>query len=144
MIVYDLICAQEHVFEGWFASSEDYDRQRERTLVRCPLCDDGSVTRRPSANIAMGRTEPVAENAAQPTSPEPQKQAAAALTAMRTMMRNAEDVGPRFADEARKIHYEESPQRNIRGQASAQEAVSLREEGVEFMSVPDFLVKDLN
>ncbi|MGH8849670.1 MAG: DUF1178 family protein [Casimicrobiaceae bacterium] len=141
MIVYDLVCGQQHRFEGWFASNEDYARQHDRTMIRCPVCDDAAIERRPSANVQVGRAAlPVAER-------EPSAVAggdAEALKRMRQLVAEAENVGRAFPEEARKIHYDESPKRGIRGQASPEEAEALRDEGIDFMSLPAFLTRDLN
>ncbi|HEX4523129.1 MAG TPA: DUF1178 family protein [Casimicrobiaceae bacterium] len=141
MIVYDLVCARQHRFEGWFASTEDYARQHEHTMIRCPVCDDVAIERRPSANVQVGRAAlPAAEGESETvTSGE-----AEALKLMRRLVANAENVGRAFAEEARKIHYDEAPKRGIRGQASPEEAESLRDEGIDFMSLPGFLTRDLN
>ncbi|MFI4952966.1 MAG: DUF1178 family protein [Burkholderiales bacterium] len=141
MIVYDLVCTQQHRFEGWFASTEDYARQHDQTMIRCPVCDDAAIERRPSANVQVGRAAlPAAER-------EPAVIAAGeaeALKLMRRLVANAENVGSAFPEEARKIHYDESPKRGIRGQASPEEAEALRDEGIDFMSLPGFLTRDLN
>jgi hypothetical protein len=144
MIVYDLICAQQHRFEGWFASADDFTRQRERTLIRCPLCDDAAIERRPSANVQVGHATAPAE----PT--EDRKEVVVAggdghvLKLMRRLIAETENVGRAFPEEARKIHYDEAPKRGIRGQATHEEAEELRDEGIDFMSLPNALTRDLN
>jgi hypothetical protein len=151
MIVYDLVCARQHRFEGWFGSADDFTQQRDGALIRCPLCDDASIDRRPSANIQVGRapalpavaeTKP-AENAKTETSaaivPD-----AKMLGLLRKLVAETENVGRAFPEEARKIHYDEAPKRGIRGQASSEEADALREEGIDFMSLPSILTSDLN
>jgi hypothetical protein len=141
MIVYDLICAQQHRFEGWFASADDFARQREATLIRCPLCDDAAIERRPSANVQIGHAAAPAED---------RKEVAVAggdghaLKLMRRLIAETENVGRAFPEEARKIHYEEAPKRGIRGQATHEEAEELRDEGIDFMSLPNALTRDLN
>ena len=144
MIVFDLRCAHGHGFEGWFASSEEFARQQETKLVRCPICDDARVERRPSARVhvkkgAATMDQPVAKDA-------PQEAIAgfpAELVArLRDIVRNTEDVGEKFPDEARKIHYEEVPARASRGQASREEAQALTDEGIEFSPLPPFLTGD--
>jgi hypothetical protein len=141
MIVYDLICAQQHRFEGWFASADDFTRQREGTLIRCPLCDDAAIERRPSANVQVGHATAPAED---------RKEVAVAggdghvLKLMRRLIAETENVGRAFAEEARKIHYDEAPKRGIRGQATHEEAEELRDEGIDFMSLPNALTRDLN
>jgi hypothetical protein len=145
MIVYDLICAREHRFEGWFGSAEDFARQRDGALIRCPLCDDAGIERRPSAQVRIGRAAPPAEARTETT----QTTAVAGgdgetLKLVRRLVASTENVGRAFAEEARKIHYEEAPARGIRGQATADEAESLRDEGIDFLSLPGILTRDLN
>ena len=144
MIIYDLACAQQHRFEGWFASGDEFSSQQKRGLVRCPVCDDAKVERLPSARVSVSkgasRREPMVTHETQPaagqaiTGVPPE-----VLAKLREMVRNTENVGRRFPEEARKIHYEEAPARAIRGQASAEEAESLRDEGIEFASLPPLL-----
>ena len=141
MIVYDLICAHQHRFEGWFESAAEYTRQRDRAVIRCPICDDAAIERRPSANIRVARGAAAAE--------AHQEVAVAggdgeALKLLRRSIAQAENVGRAFPEEARKIHYDEAPKRGIRGQATAEEAEELRDEGIDFMSLPSALTRDLN
>jgi hypothetical protein len=147
MIVYDLACEQGHRFEGWFGSADDFAQQRQRGLVACPLCDSAHVERIPSARVSVGKAAPPAEPPTKPTPSAPQPSQTAGLPAevvatLREIVRNTENVGARFPEEARKMHYEETPHRPIRGQASAEEADSLREEGIDFAPVPPFLLND--
>jgi hypothetical protein len=143
MKVLDLRCANGHGFEGWFASDEDYMAQNGRSLIECPMCADKLITRMPSAprlNLSGAReagpqAAPSAP-AAVSSEPRPVAMQAAWLATVRHMMANTEDVGPRFAEEARRIHYGEKPQRGIRGQASPDEREALREEGIETLAVP--------
>jgi hypothetical protein len=133
MKVLNLRCARDHRFEGWFASDEDEASQRERGLLTCPLCGDREVQRLPSAprlNFGAGQpTETVAL-------PAPDDLQALWLKAMRHVMEHTHDVGERFAEEARRIHYGEVPVRGIRGQASPSDAKALKEEGIEVMALP--------
>lgn len=143
MKVLDLRCSNGHGFEGWFASEEDYQSQNGRGLVECPLCADRVVSRMPSApRLNLSGARESAPAPAEP-SPAPAKPDVHALwlQAVRHVLANTEDVGSRFAEEARRIHYGESEQRNIRGQASAEEAQALEEEGIEIavLPVPDAL-----
>ena len=138
MKVLDLRCANGHGFEGWFGSEEDFLDQNGRGLVECPLCADRVVTRMPSAprlNLS-GAREP--ETAVPPPQAEPAAADMQALwiQAVRHAIENTDDVGERFAEEARRIHYGETPSRGIRGVASLQERQSLHEEGIEVMSLP--------
>src|SRR5438094_335635 len=119
MIVYDLICRRQHRFEGWFASAEDFARQRESTLIRCPLCDDAAIERRPSANVQVGRAAAPAVDHGEDRA-ESRKEVAVAggdghvLKLMRRLIAETENVARAFPEEARKIHYEEAPKRGIR------------------------------
>ncbi len=139
MKVLNLRCANGHGFEGWFASEDDFLDQNGRGLIECPLCADRIVSRMPSAprlNLS-GAREPQA--AATP----PSDAAAAApdlqamwLQAVQHVLKTTEDVGERFAEEARRIHYGEAEMRGIRGQASPEEREALRDEGIEVMPLP--------
>lgn len=149
MKVIDLRCRHEHRFEGWFASDEDLQAQRDRGLLECPFCGDREVSVLPSAprlNLrASAGGEIVADAGPEGREPEaeagggtPEAQAVQAmwLTAVRHLMAQTEDVGPRFAEEARRIHYGESSERAIRGQTSPQERAALADEGIEVHTVP--------
>jgi hypothetical protein len=161
MKVLDLQCRQGHSFEGWFGSQDDYDAQRARGLVTCPMCNDSEITKMLSAprlNLGHG-TEPVqtpaapeaaapsvapAKTAAATAQPLAQMQAAL-LHMVRHVMANTEDVGTQFAEEARKIHYGEREERNIRGQATREETEALLDEGIDVvpLPVPDALKEPL-
>jgi len=150
MKVLNLRCANGHGFEGWFASDDDYMDQNGRGLVECPMCADKVITRMPSAprlNLSGAReAEPAAPASAsastspstpqQPQPPQPADLQAAFMRAVREMIQRTEDVGPRFAEEARRIHYGEAPERSIRGKASAEEREALRDEGIETFALP--------
>jgi hypothetical protein len=144
MIVFDLTCAHGHRFEGWFASANDFEQQSKAVLVRCPVCDDASVVRLPSAKVHIGRATIDAPRETE--APETESTIAGVpdelVRKLREIVRNTENVGHRFPEEARKIHYEEVPGRPIRGQASKDEADALREEGIEFTPLPPFLTRD--
>ena len=137
MKVLNLRCPHDHRFEGWFASDDDFQSQDERGLVECPLCGDKAITRLPSAprlNVSNLRQVAVEQ-------PSAQAQIHAQMQshwvrAVRHMMANTEDVGERFPEEARRIHYGEVEERGIRGQASRADADALREEGIEVVAVP--------
>ena len=138
MKVLSLRCANEHLFEGWFASDGDFQSQGERGQLVCPLCNDTEILRLPSAprlNVFRQREpDPVAAATAAATSSSHAHQAKW-LRAVRQVIKNTEDVGERFPEEARRIHYGEVEERAIRGRASAAEADALREEGIEVMAV---------
>ncbi|MEO8537848.1 MAG: DUF1178 family protein, partial [Betaproteobacteria bacterium] len=125
MIIFELTCLHGHRFEGWFASGEEFARQQSEALVTCPVCDDAHIERLPSARVS------VAKGAARDNAPaaQPTEEPAGvtdtavglppeALVRLREMVRNTENVGRRFPEEARKMHYLEVPHRAIRGQAS--------------------------
>lgn len=138
MKVIDLRCQSGHRFEGWFASDDDFLEQNGRSLIECPLCADKVIVRLPSAprlNLS-GAREPVPSEtpvAAPDATTELQTRW---MQMVRHVLQNTEDVGEKFADEARRIHYGETPQRGIRGQASADEREALRDEGIEVMPLP--------
>jgi len=139
MIVYDLVCARQHRFEGWFASTEDYARQHERTMIRCPVCDDAAIERRPSANVQVGRAAMPADERQSEARAETETVTsgeAEALKLMRRLVANAENVGRAFPEEARKIHYQEAPARSIRGQATNEEHAELLDEGISVLRLP--------
>lgn len=142
MKVFNLQCSALHNFEGWFASDEDYASQVERGLLACPLCADKTVHKLPSApRLNFGAVE-----AQVPTTTEKQTMVAtgdpaqalqaAYLQLARRIVAETEDVGERFAEEARKIHYGETEERGIRGQASREETEALLEEGIAVMPLP--------
>ena len=135
MKVLNLRCTHDHAFEGWFASEEDHVSQAERGLIECPMCGDKAVTRMPSAprlNVSKQR-DPVPAG----TDDEPARQQQRQwLRAVRHLIDHTEDVGERFPEEARRIHYGEVQNRGIRGRASPEDADALREEGIEVMAIP--------
>ena len=138
MIVFELICAGKHRFEGWFASGEDFERQRDTGLLECPVCAEASIEKLPTAKIRRGNGVPDAAGAV-PTAPrQPQQTAKRSKLAavVEYILRNTEDVGKAFPEEARRIHYEETERRNIRGVASRQEAEELAEEGIPVLPLP--------
>ena len=152
MIVLDLSCANEHRFEGWFASSAAFEAQRARGLVTCPVCNTAAVRRLPSAPYVQTRSAqtPASSGAqassapalptrapATPVSGLPSPAAVAELLGtLRRMAKSAEDVGERLPEEARRIHYGEAEARDIRGAASRDEVEELLEEGIVVLPVP--------
>jgi hypothetical protein len=137
MKVLNLRCTADHRFEGWFASDADYESQCERGLVECPICGDRAVVRLPTAprlNVSKAR-EPAAAATPEAATVEMTMQEAW-LNAVRHVLANTDDVGSRFAEEARKIHYGEADERAIRGRATRDEAQALKDEGIEVMSLP--------
>lgn len=136
MKVLNLRCTHDHRFEGWFSSDDDFKTQDERGLVACPICDDKAISRLPSAprlNVSKQRSEPTAPSAGELAQARAQGQW---LRAVRDVISKTEDVGDRFPEEARRIHYGEAKERSIRGSATAQDAHALREEGIEVISLP--------
>jgi hypothetical protein len=134
MKVLDLTCEHEHRFEGWFQSADDFESQLTRHLVECPVCGSKVVHRLPSAprlNLSGASEAAPVEQAAT----EGHWQARW-LKAMRTMIANSEDVGEQFAEEARRIHYNEAPARSIRGVTTPDDARALVEEGIDVMPLP--------
>ncbi|AOJ69459.1 MULTISPECIES: DUF1178 family protein [Burkholderia] len=130
MKVLDLQCPQGHRFEGWFASADEFEAQLSRKLVECPVCGATEVSRMPSAprlNLS-GATQ------AQPV--DPRELQAQAMRALREVLAKTENVGERFAEEARRIHYNEAPARNIRGVTTPEDAQALAEEGIDVMPLP--------
>jgi len=131
MIVYDLKCCNDHVFEAWFRDSASCQAQTRAGKVDCPVCGESKVEKAPMApNVAVRKESTGRELAAR----------AAALEVLGEMRhqveQNCDYVGPEFAEEARKIHHGEVDQRNIYGEATPEEASELSEEGVEFKQVP--------
>lgn len=139
MIVFDLGCENGHRFEGWFASSEDFEHQASRKLVSCPSCGNLSISRLPHAThirTAAKERAPRAEPAS--TGEQQYSNVGADLLSkvIEHVISHTEDVGMAFPEEARKIHYHEAPERRIRGTASREEVDSLREEGIDVVALP--------
>lgn len=137
MIHYSLQCEQQHGFEAWFASSEDFDRQQAKGLVACPYCESRKVTKLLMApNVTTGRQKERTQTVAMDTMRH--DMIARIKDAVKEIRASAEDVGDRFPEEARKIHYGETEARGIIGQASPDEAQALTEEGIEIAPLPVF------
>lgn len=139
MTVFDLKCATGHVFEAWFGSSADYEQQRERGLVSCPMCgatEVGKAVMAPRLGSGVVEDARVPVATAPDRAPEVKAMLAALARAQATMLETSEWVGARFADEARAIHHGEADQRQIHGQATIAEAAALAEEGVPLMPLP--------
>jgi len=136
MKVLNLRCANGHGFEGWFASDDEFMAQNGSGLIECPLCADRIISRMPTAprlNLSAPRDPAPAAAPVSEAAPPLQTQWVAAV---RRMLDNTDDVGERFPEEARRIHYGEIEARGIRGQASAEERQALLDEGIEIMSLP--------
>jgi hypothetical protein len=150
MKVLDLRCGAGHAFEGWFASEDDYGSQRERGLLDCPVCGNAEVMRMPSAprlNLSGARApEPARTSEPAPAAGTASTHstemavhgnaAARFVEAVAELLKNTQDVGPRFAEEARRIHYGESDAKAIRGQTTPQEREALADEGIEVFTLP--------
>ena len=157
MIRYALICERDHAFESWFQNSAAYDKQVKRSLVTCPVCGTAKVEKAIMAPrvSAAAENESVASPSPAPAAPPPAAPQPAATPAPIAVMspperelrqklkeirdhivKNANYVGPRFSEEARKIHYGETEHRSIYGEASPEEAKALHEEGIEFHPLP--------
>jgi hypothetical protein len=135
MKVLNLQCSNSHSFEGWFASEDDFQAQLGRGLVECPLCGDSTVSKMLSApRLNLGAFSPETRQDVASV-PEPALQAAW-MKMVRHVMANTDDVGERFAEEARRIHYGETEERGIRGQASREETEALLEEGIGVLPLP--------
>ena len=136
MKVLNLRCTHDHRFEGWFASDADFLSQCERGFVACPLCDDKTIVRLPSAprlNVSTPRGD--AAPAPAPTEVAQARAQGRWLRAVREMIASTEDVGDRFPEEARRIHYGEAQERGIRGRATREDADALRDEGIEVVAL---------
>lgn len=145
MKVFDLRCTHDHRFEGWFASEDDFSGQQSRGLVTCPLCNDAGVSRLPSAaRINLGARPAAVPSVETEASGRPQSVTAgtgvdlqaAWMQLVRQVLEKTEDVGERFVDEARDMHYGRTDVRGIRGQATPEQASELRDEGIEVMPLP--------
>jgi len=142
LIKYTLTCENAHTFEGWFSESADFDRQVESGFLTCPACNSSSISKTlmaPSVSTARKKEEKQAMvmDLARQEAMAKLKQAIAEIKA------NAEDVGEKFPEEARKIHYGEADARGIIGQASLSEVRDLLEEGIEVAPMP-VLPEDTN
>ncbi|HQY38458.1 MAG TPA: DUF1178 family protein [Giesbergeria sp.] len=155
MKVLDLHCRHNHAFEGWFGSEQDFQSQLQRGLLTCPLCGDAQVSKALSApRINLGAREtpamasPQPDGAASSEVSEPAQvsmpTAASVLQWARQAAAQAEDVGSQFADEARRIHRGDAPERAIKGQASADQTLQLLEEGVPVLPLPQAATETLH
>lgn len=137
MIVINLRCRNLHDFEGWFASSEAFSDQQARGLVSCPSCGDAQITRLPAAAyIGTGTAAPEGKREVDSAAAAVAAQVGEAIDTLRKIVARTENVGSRFPEEARKIHYGEAPKRDIRGKASREEAQELEEEGIDVFPLP--------
>lgn len=164
--VFDLQCEHSHVFEGWFASADAYETQQANGLLSCPVCNSTNVVRKvsaarlnvgnlkrerlgvgsPSSSGASARAaaESAAEKGAEglPEAVDVARIQAEIIRQVRKLVRETENVGNRFAEESRRIHYGESQERAIRGTATPDEREQLAEEGIAVVAIPDFFDDD--
>lgn len=142
MIVYDLGCENHHRFEGWFASIEDYERQFSEKSLNCPMCGNASIKRLPhathvSTGVSSGRAQNALRKPASASSPQYSNLGNEMLARLIDhVIENTDDVGAAFPEEARKIHYQEAPERHIRGTASARDVEALKDEGIDVVALP--------
>ena len=160
MIVFNLSCAADHRFEGWFASGEEFDAQRGRGLLSCPMCGSSDVSKQLSAprlnlhaqaddrHQAHAHAKPAKEGKGggkqvtpgQPVAMLSAQQEQLLRELVRQVVENTEDVGERFVEEARRMHYKETEARSIRGVATREDAEALAEEGIEVAQLPVTIV----
>lgn len=134
MISFNLICTNEHEFEGWFQNSADYEKQAKRHLIECPVCGDSDIDKSLMAPAIGAKSEVRASRAEKA---EQAKRLRKMLGKVRDYVEeNFDDVGDEFPDEARKIYYGESDERAIYGNASEEEAEELASEGVPVGRLP--------
>lgn len=138
MIVYELGCTNGHRFEGWFASSAEFERQRSDKLLTCPMCASDGIERLPHASyVSRGAVEKGQQAPARANAKHYANLAADMMAKLvDTIIEKTEDVGQAFPEEARKIHYREAPERHIRGTATPREVEALKDEGIEVVAVP--------
>jgi len=140
MKVFNLSCEFDHAFEGWFGSADDYEKQLSSQQLTCPMCNSVNIRRLPSAprlNLSTAAaSEPAKKDQQSMLAPTAAQMQEMLLRMSQHIKENTEDVGERFADEARAMHYQEAPERGIRGKASLQEAAELVDEGIEVLPLP--------
>ena len=149
MIVYSLHCSKGHAFEGWFASIAAFDEQQAKGKLLCPLCDSRKVSKAPMApslspSVGASKRETPVVPVPAAAAPAPVQRMPDELRKMRQFMtglrkyveENSENVGRKFPEEARKIHYGETEERPIYGEASLEEAADLVEEGIDVAPLP--------
>jgi hypothetical protein len=143
MKVLNLQCGHGHSFEGWFGSEDDFQNQLARSLIECPICADTGIQKMLSApRLNLGASAPMAQEPtnqlpalAQAVSTDASEQAQW-LQMVRHVMAHTEDVGERFSDLARRMHYGETDHRQIRGQATLDQTRELLDEGIAVMPLP--------
>jgi hypothetical protein len=141
MVVYNLLCKKKHTFEGWFPSFEDFQKQAEKKLISCPTCGTTKVEKMPHACAVHVKKEqpPPPTKIPEQTPPAPPTAAEFKEMLIRVhhyVKENFEDVGNRFASEAKQIHKGEAEERPIHGTATIEEAKEMADEGVPFVALP--------
>ena len=141
MVVYNLLCKKNHSFEGWFPSFEDFQKQADKKLISCPTCGTTKVEKLPHACAVHVKKELPAPPAKTPEATLPAPPTAAEFKEMlikvhHYVKQNFEDVGPRFAEEAKQIHKGEAEERPIHGTATGEEVKELVEEGIPCIPLP--------
>ena len=141
MVVYDLICKKDHRFEGWFPNYEEFQKQSEKKLISCPTCGSTKVEKLPHACAVHVKKEqppaaPQKTETPPPAPPSPAEFKEMLIQVHHYVKQNFEDVGPRFAEEAKQIHQGKAEERPIHGTATAQEAADLAEEGIPHLVLP--------
>lgn len=139
MKVYNLACeTMDHRFEGWFSSEQDFVKQMEQQMLSCPICGSQQIKKllsAPRLNLAQAKPPEVKPQPGKELTPAVQMQSQM-MEALRKVLANTEDVGSRFAEEARRIHYQETPVRAIRGVVSRAEHEALQDEGIDVLALP--------
>ncbi|HEN20754.1 MAG TPA: DUF1178 family protein [Desulfobacteraceae bacterium] len=130
MIVFDLECSNGHIFEGWFDSLESFEEQNADGFVNCPYCSDSSI-RKVVSPVAVKKSYPETRKTDLPIDYQ-----RLAREIVDYIQKNSENVGPKFAAEALKMHYGVTEKRNIRGSATSEEEKTLKDEGIEFFKIP--------
>jgi hypothetical protein len=134
VIVFELICTDRHRFEGWFASPDDFEGQKARGLLSCPVCSDSGIEKLLTAKIGRPEAEPSRENAQASVAPASRPRNLHEF--IDAILLNTENVGEDFPAEARRMHHKQVPERNIRGVATGEETRELLEEGIAVMPLP--------
>lgn len=137
MIVFNLACGNDHPFEGWFSSAADFEQQQQATLLSCPVCGSQKVTKTVHAPyVNTGNVARPAERTAKGGAEQYANVGGELAQLIEHLIANSDDVGDAFPEEARKIYYQEAPERRIRGNASHDDVKDLREEGIDIIALP--------
>jgi hypothetical protein len=143
LIAYNLVCSGGHTFDGWFQSSAAFDAQVAQGALACPICGDARVQKgimapavKTSVTKRKGRPDPISAPPPMATTPDPTRMKQFMAGFRKYVQENADYVGPRFPEEARKIHYGEAEERQIYGEATPDEARDLVEEGADIAALP--------